>query len=153
MLAWRKGNVADSGQAAALSALAFDPEYQESWTESQIAGILNARGGWLDLGFDSENKLLAFALNRQILDDVELLLCATHPEFRRQGLGLSLIDTVCDTARARAARRIFLEVRRTNDAGRALYRRYGFSPCGIRPRYYRSLSGESIDAITLELVL
>ncbi|MFA7440318.1 MAG: GNAT family N-acetyltransferase [Sphingomonadaceae bacterium] len=153
MLTWRKGSVGDSGQVARLSALAFDPEYRESWTEAQIAGILHSAGGWLDLGFDDQNNLLAFALNRQILDEVELLLCAVHPDFRRLGLGFTLIDTVCQSARSRLARRIFLEVRRTNDAGRALYRQCGFSVYGIRSHYYRSLDGESIDAMTLELVL
>jgi ribosomal-protein-alanine N-acetyltransferase len=38
-------------------------------------------------------------------------------------------------------------MRRNNPAG-VLYAAHGFQPIGIRPRYYRALNGDRIDAIT-----
>ena len=42
------------------------------------------------------------------------------------------------TALARGARHLTLEVRVSNVAAQALYRRFGFAPVGLRKNYYRN---------------
>ena len=42
-----------------------------------------------------------------------------------------------------------LEVRVDNAAAIALYRRFGFAPAGIRPRYYVDPDGTTTDALVL----
>ena len=37
-----------------------------------------------------------------------------------------------------------LEVRVSNDAAQAMYRRFGFAPEGVRPRYYRSPTEDAL---------
>lgn len=133
-----------------MAAAAFDPLYREAWTESQIASLLLSSNGWLDFGWDGDD-LVAFALNRQVLDEIELLLCAVDPAFRRRGYGRALIDHVVEAARARGGAKLFLEVRASNDAALALYVNTGFSGEARRPGYYRTTDGQSIDAITLTL--
>lgn len=150
-IAWSTGAAPDCRAAAELAARAFDPEFQEAWTEAQLAAVAALPGGWLDLGRGSDGRLVAFALSRQVVEDVELLLCAVDPGVRRSGIGRRLLHEVHRSARERHASRIYLEVRSSNDAARGLYMSYGFVVCGRRPRYYRTVSGEMIDAITLEL--
>ena len=41
-------------------------------------------------------------------------------------------------ALARGARHLTLEVRVSNKAAQALYRRFGFAPVGLRKNYYRN---------------
>ena len=100
-----------------------------------------------------QGRLVAFALCRQALDEVELLLCAVAPEARGRGFGRQMMQRVQESARARGARRLFLEVRSSNAAALALYGATGFAATGRRPGYYRTLSGNSIDALTLGLIL
>jgi ribosomal-protein-alanine N-acetyltransferase len=50
-------------------------------------------------------------------------------------------------AAARQVTDIHLEMRRGNPAER-LYRAHGFIEVGQRPNYYRTLSGDRLDAIT-----
>ncbi len=154
-LVWRQGLVADVPPVARFAASAFDPAFREAWSEGQIAGMLADKNAWLDIaeGAQTGNAVAAFALSRLILDEVELLLCATSPVMRRQGLGRRLVRQVCDSARARGASRVFLEVRASNVPARALYDRTGFVSAGRRSGYYRSVSGESVDAITLAFSL
>lgn len=149
-LDWRTGGLADSGMVAALAETAFEPHFREAWTEAQIAALLATAGAWFDLGFDG-SRLAAFAMSRQTFEDVELLLCAVAPDLRGRGEGRRLMAAVVESARARGARRLFLEVRSSNLAALSLYTSSGFKPEGRRPGYYRTLSGESIDAITLSL--
>jgi [ribosomal protein S18]-alanine N-acetyltransferase len=149
-LSWRTGGLADSRAVAALAERAFEPHFREAWTEAQIAALLATSGAWFDLGFQADD-LAAFAMSRQIFDEVELLLCAVAPGRRGVGDGRRLIAAVVGSTQARGARRLFLEVRASNAAALALYTSAGFRPEGRRPGYYRTLSGESIDAITLSL--
>jgi ribosomal-protein-alanine N-acetyltransferase len=149
---WSIGGLAEAPEAALLALDAFDPHFREAWTEAQMAGLLGTSTAWLNL-CRSKEGLVAFALCRQALDEVELLLCATHPKQRRQGLGRELVEQVIGSSRARGARRLFLEVRRSNDRALGLYRATGFVESGCRPGYYRTVTGDSIDAITLSLGL
>lgn len=145
---WSIGGLAEAGDAAMLALQAFDPHFREAWTEAQMAGLLGTSTAWLNLCHDGSG-LIAFALCRQALDEVELLLCATRPDRRRTGFGRELVAAVVGSSRARGARRLFLEVRSSNITALALYRETGFVETGRRPGYYRTVTGDSIDAITL----
>jgi ribosomal-protein-alanine N-acetyltransferase len=151
-LDWRIGGLADSASVAMLAERAFEPHFREAWTEAQVAALLATSGAWLDLGHCGLD-LAAFAMSRQTFEDVELLLCAVAPERRGAGDGRALIQRVAGSARARGARRLFLEVRSSNMPALSLYRSAGFKVEGRRPGYYRTLGGESIDAITLSFSL
>lgn len=70
--------------------------------------------------------------------------------FRRQGIGSALIAACMEWARSQGATTIRLEVRASNAAALALYRRQGFSPAGARRGYY---SAPLEDALLLEAPL
>ena len=57
---------------------------------------------------------------------------------RRQGLGKQLLRALLESARQQRARAVWLEVRSSNAAARALYRACGFVEAGTRPRYYQN---------------
>jgi ribosomal-protein-alanine N-acetyltransferase len=151
-LVWSRGSAQEADAAAQLAGRAFDPHFRESWNEAQIRGLLDGASGWLEFA-STGGELVAFALCRQAVDEVELLLCAVDPARRAQGIGRRLVQRVSDDARAVGARRLFLEVRSSNAPALALYRSCGFQVAGRRPAYYRTLSGQSIDALTLALEL
>jgi ribosomal-protein-alanine N-acetyltransferase len=138
---------------------AFPPEYGEAWNRRQISDSLILAGTRYSLIMadgsfapDSTEPVAGFALIRGLFDEEELLLFAIAPEFRRQGLGHALLLQVIAQARARGVVRIFLEMRRDNPAGH-LYAAHGFRTVGIRPRYYRTASGERLDALSQELII
>ena len=68
---------------------------------------------------------------------------------RRQSVGLSLREAARQGLE-QGLLEATLEVRRSNTAGRAFYRRHGFHETGVRPRYYAD-NGE--DAIILDCAL
>lgn len=69
-------------------------------------------------------------------EEVHINNLAVGPRWRRRGIAGALLGAGLDRARARGARRAFLEVRVSNVGAQALYRRHGFEPAGIRKRYY-----------------
>jgi ribosomal-protein-alanine N-acetyltransferase len=71
-------------------------------------------------------------------DDAEIIMIATDPAFRRRGTGDALLKGLTEEAARRHAGSIFLEVRESNDAARAMYRKAGFVEKGIRRNYYHA---------------
>jgi ribosomal-protein-alanine N-acetyltransferase len=92
---------------------------------------------------------VAFVVFWHVVDEVHVLNLATREGRRRQGIARILMKAVVDYARQSAARRVLLEVRRSNRAAVELYRALGFWAAGARVRYYQD--GE--DALELSLSL
>jgi len=138
---------------------AFPAEYGEAWNRRQVADSLILSGTYYyligpDGSFDTaaDEPAAGFALTRGLFDEEELLLFAIAPAFRRRGLGAALLVHVIANARARGVRRLFLEMRKDNPAG-ILYAAFGFRTVGIRPGYYRTATGDRIDALSQELLI
>lgn len=142
----RAGSAADLAAVDAIMGEAFDPRYGEGWTRNQCLGILAMPGVWLTLA-SVEDAPAGFALSRQVADEAELLLLATHPAFRRRGVAGALLRSVLMEAEARRCLFVHLEVREGNDAIR-LYQGAGFLKVGQRPSYYRGNAGRAWDAYT-----
>lgn len=66
----------------------------------------------------------------------DLANLATAASVRRSGVGRRLLEHILEEARTRGAVTIFLEVRESNVAARALYRSAGFVDVGRRKKYY-----------------
>lgn len=132
---------------------AFDPAFGEAWNRRQVEDTLllgQAHYGLIapDGRLPAPDEMAAgFFLSRTGFEEEELLLLAVNPDHRRKGLGRILLDSFAKGARIRGASRLLLEMRRGNPA-EALYRHFGFEPIGLRPNYYRTATGEKIDAIT-----
>jgi ribosomal-protein-alanine acetyltransferase len=85
---------------------------------------------------DVEGKAAAFCACWHLVDELHINSLAVAPALRRQGVGSELMRGVLAKAREEGAIRATLEVRRSNEAARALYERLGFAVEAIRPDYY-----------------
>jgi len=70
-------------------------------------------------------------------DEGEILNVAVAPAKRRSGLGRGLVAEIISVMAARGVRQVYLEVRESNAAARALYAAQGFREVGRRKQYYR----------------
>lgn len=96
-----------------------------------------------------EGRVDGFLLAWDVADEVHLLDLVVARAARRAGLGTALVNALLAHARERGARLVLLEVRRSNDAAQALYRKAGFVSDGERPAYYAD--GE--DAVLMRVTL
>ncbi|MCB2077424.1 MAG: GNAT family N-acetyltransferase [Novosphingobium sp.] len=143
----------DLDRIMAVMETAFDPAFGEAWSRRQVEDAMLI-GNCHYLLIDGSGQLpppglpaAGFSLSRSSLDEEELLLFAVDPTFRRKGLGQRMLVQLVADAKTRDIRRLMLEMRRGNPA-ESLYRTFGFRPIGERKNYYRTGSGEPIDAIT-----
>lgn len=93
-------------------------------------------------------KIAAMIVSWVVVDELHIATFATHRDFRRQGIGARLLTEALNDARNVGARRAFLEVRASNEAAQAMYRKFGFKVSGRRGKYYRD-NGE--DAVLMIL--
>ena len=69
-------------------------------------------------------------------EDGHITTIAVDPDWHRHGIGTRLLSHAASAARERGARHLTLEVRVSNTAAQALYKRFGFEPAGVRRNYY-----------------
>jgi [ribosomal protein S18]-alanine N-acetyltransferase len=83
-----------------------------------------------------ESSLQGFLIARQIGPEWEIENIAVADTAQRRGLGSMLLAHFLGLIRQQQAESVFLEVRTSNAAARALYQKHGFAEAGQRPRYY-----------------
>jgi ribosomal-protein-alanine N-acetyltransferase len=84
--------------------------------------------------------------------EAHLLNMSIAAGWQRRGLGTALLRFIIKLARDYAAGKIYLEVRPSNTAARALYGGAGFAEIAVRRDYYPAGAGRE-DAVVMELVL
>jgi ribosomal-protein-alanine N-acetyltransferase len=104
-----------------------------------------ASRGWVT---ELDGRVIAMLVLWLVVDEAHIATIATHPDFQRQGIGEQLMIAALCAAREEGAQRAFLEVRASNVAAQAMYKKYGFVVDGIRPRYYKN---NFEDAILMSL--
>lgn len=97
-----------------------------------------------------DGKVAGYVVAWFIMDEGEIANLAVAPGSRSRGIGTLLLVRAINMARSREVGTIYLEVRDSNAAARALYASHGFQEIGRRRRYYRR---PVEDALVLRLVL
>jgi ribosomal-protein-alanine N-acetyltransferase len=121
------------------------------WTRSEFEKELKRSYAVLRVLRPSlQEPVCAFANYWHVADELQVMNIATLPGVRRRGHASELLQDLIQTGRERRVRWVTLEVRRSNEAARALYQKFGFVEQGIRQRYYTD-NGE--DAVVMHLEL
>jgi len=84
----------------------------------------------------SSPGILAFLVAHRVDTEWELENIVVAEAARRRGVGEGLLRVFIAHARESRGNCIFLEVRGSNQAARALYRKAGFEEAGVRKSYY-----------------
>jgi len=121
--------------------------FTNPWTREMYVSELENRGvSFCYLARNESRHVIGFCSFWRVLDELHINNLAVLPEVRRQGVGSALLTRVLQEGAALGAERATLEVRRSNDAARLLYERFGFTIAGVRRGYY---SNPIEDALVL----
>lgn len=135
-----------SAECAAIHALSF----ARPWEETDFEQLLLAPGAFADGAIDDkEDELAGFVLSRIAADEAEILTLAIAPQWRRRGVGTSLLTPHLAGLAAKGVARLFLEVDAANLPARALYAKLDFKEAGERKAYYRGEGAETSSALVM----
>jgi ribosomal-protein-alanine N-acetyltransferase len=124
--------------------------YTHPWTRGNFSDSLKA--GYHCWIAESGGHIIGYTVVMIAAGEAHLLNMSVAGEWQRRGLGSELLRFVIKLARDYAADRIYLEVRPSNAAARALYGGAGFAEIAVRRDYYPAGDGRE-DAVVMELVL
>lgn len=99
----------------------------------------------------SDERILGYLGLWYMVDEAHIVAIATHPAYRRRGIGERLLARALELAREREAKTVTLEVRVSNEPAQRLYEKYGFRPVGRRPRYYTDNGEDALIMTTPSL--
>lgn len=145
-LAFRALQERDLRTVAAIEAGA----YVFPWTIGNFRDSL--LGGHQCIGCWSGYELIGYAILMTALDEAHLLNLAVASDWQRRGVGVRFLRQLIDMCHGQHLDMLYLEVRPSNVAARAMYDRFGFRKLGVRRDYYPSPTGRE-DAYFLGLNL
>jgi ribosomal-protein-alanine N-acetyltransferase len=103
------------------------PEEQRAYRVARAGGRLVGYGG------------LMF-----VLDEAHVTTLSVHPDRQGERIGTRLLAVLVREALRRGTTALTLEVRASNEPAKALYRRFGFAPAGVRKGYYAEVGEDAL---------
>jgi ribosomal-protein-alanine N-acetyltransferase len=81
-------------------------------------------------------SLAGYIVARMGADELHINNVAVRENYRRRGVGQTLLDKILEAGKRAGVARAFLELRAGNDAALALYEKCGFRVTARRQKYY-----------------
>ncbi|NLP44908.1 MAG: ribosomal protein S18-alanine N-acetyltransferase [Peptococcaceae bacterium] len=135
-------NLEDIPTILAIEEVSFPTPWTAESFESELRDNQIARYYCLEL----DGNVVGYMGLWLIIGEAHITNVAIWPGCQGQGLGEYLMRSVMNELPAMGIRRITLEVKVSNTNAQKLYTKLGFTPAGIRRRYY---SDNQEDAIIM----
>jgi ribosomal-protein-alanine N-acetyltransferase len=120
--------------------------YEFPWGRGVFSDCLMA--GYLCVVLDGGEQLIGYAIVSTAAAEGHILNLCVDKDMHRLGYGQQLLDYALDFSREKLIKRLFLEVRPSNEAAIILYTQAGFNSLGVRKGYYKAVGGNE-DALVL----
>jgi len=126
----------------ALLALEASAATAAHWSENEYRRLLSESAHVvLVIG---EDAVQGFIVGRELGAEWEIENVVVARPLQRRGLATQLVQELLSLARSRGAAAVYLEVRESNGAARALYSKLGFREAGRRKSYYSSPEEDAV---------
>lgn len=104
------------------------------WTAAALENQMKSKD-CIFIAAVQDNKVLGYAGLMSVLDEGYISNIAVEPNSRRQGIAFALIAELVNRTQDKLSF-ISLELRESNKAAAALYKKHGFVRVGTRKNYY-----------------
>jgi len=119
------------------------------WNKAQVEGEFKKSVALL-IGLEKNSKLIGYVISNLVSDELHILSLCVDKSERRNGFAVMLLNHLFEIAVSKQARSAWLEVRKSNEAARLLYKKLDFIQHSVRYNYY---TDNSEDAVVLYRVL
>lgn len=110
--------------------------YATPWSEQVFRDELGAENRSYLKAVDDSGRLVGYAGLMEVGKEAHITTVVVDDEHRGGRIGTRLVLELVTGAIGRGASSLTLEVRVSNAAAQALYRRFGMAPVGVRKDYY-----------------
>jgi len=106
------------------------------WSKDALHYDIVENDNSMVLAAEYDGEFAGYADIWTVLDEADINSIAVSGEFRRRGIGKAVIMSMIRRLEAGGVYTINLEVRASNEPAIWLYKKCGFTECGVRPGYY-----------------
>jgi [ribosomal protein S18]-alanine N-acetyltransferase len=110
--------------------------YRQAWSEQVFLDEL-AQASRHYVVAEVDGVLAGYGGVMLVGEEAHITTVVVDPAHRQGRIATRLMLALIDDALAASAGALTLEVRVSNEAAQALYRRFGMAPVGVRKQYYR----------------
>ena len=118
--------------------------FTDPWSKQGFADSLHEASAHLLVIEDESGEIAGYACLYQVVDEGEIVNVAIDPKYLQKGYGEKLVSALMKLGKDLGAERFFLEVRKSNVAGQALYGSLGFFACGVRKGFYENPKEDAV---------
>jgi ribosomal-protein-alanine N-acetyltransferase len=126
-----------------IEKLSFKTPWSEGMFRNELKSPISFQYVAVEERLDSE-KILGYIVFWLVADEIHLNNIAVRHDLQGLGIGSVLMESMFNTGRELGASSVTLEVRFSNTAALALYKRFGFKKYGVRPRYYSDTNEDAL---------
>lgn len=109
--------------------------FSQPWSKNSLM-LLTKEGIGVGMVCSKDGKICAYGGMMVAVDEGQITNIATHPDYRRQGFGRAIVESLIKYAKMNGLDSISLEVRESNKAAIDLYTKLGFKVEGKRKDFY-----------------
>ncbi len=109
--------------------------FSHPWTKNMFAGELTQTTTTYMVA-EKDGKIVGYMGMYQALDEGNVTNIAVLPEYRRLGIASALLNSFINLCIDKKLCFLTLEVRKSNIGAISLYKKFGFTEVGLRPKYY-----------------
>lgn len=128
------------------SAAVAEMEHQifpDKWSERAVLDTLENEQT-ICLTAEKAGRLMGYLFAYVAADEADIARVAVLKESRKQGVGSELMKELKKVGQEQELKKLLLDVRRSNTAARAFYKKHGFTEDGVRPGFYEKPEEDAV---------
>lgn len=118
--------------------------YPRPWSLGLFLSELGLRQSRIYLVAKVGGTVVGYAGLMLVAGDGHVTTIAVDPVWHRRGIGSRLLVALSRAGIAAGCTGLTLEVRVSNEAAQAMYRRFGYGPAGVRKNYYSETNEDAL---------
>ncbi len=120
------------------------------WTVDDFEGSIVQDNYRLYVCVSDDDEIIGYSSFYFVVDEAEIVNIFVREDYRKSGIGKALIEKMIEEARNQNVKNMFLEVRKSNEPAKGLYKKCGFSDVSIRKGFYEK---PTEDAIVMRIMI
>lgn len=113
------------------------------WSRQTLIAHLENHRFFCNAAVNEDGKVMGYCISTLIHDEIHIYKIAVATDERRKGVAAAMLSDTLDFYVWMGACSVILEVRTTNEAAIALYRKLGFEVIRTRRNYYGRTGGDA----------
>lgn len=120
--------------------------YKTPWNYDDFLYEINENEFSYPFVVKEENEIIGYYIFWQLFDEINIVKLSVSKKYQGRGIGNILMEDIFNRVKILGLKKIFLEVRASNDKAINLYKKHGFISKNVRKNYYDNVE----DALIME---